>query len=192
MMRVDLIRHGQTAGNREKRYVGSTDEPLTEQARQEAADLHLVRPDLLVVSPMRRCRETAGILYPGMTQIVIDDLRECSFGRFEYKNWQELTDDPDYQAWIDSGGTIGFPGGESRDVFTRRSLRGFRAAVSRAERSGAQRLAVVAHGGTIMAVLSALGRPERDYFDWQCRNLAGWTALLQDGFLCRPEQYGSI
>lgn len=190
-MRVDLIRHGQTAGNREKRYVGSTDEPLTEQARQEAADLHLVRPDLLVVSPMRRCRETAGILYPGMTQIVIDDLRECSFGRFEYKNWQELTDDPDYQAWIDSGGTIGFPGGESRDVFTRRSLRGFQAAVSRAERSGAQRLAVVAHGGTIMAVLSALGRPERDYFDWQCRNLAGWTALLQDGFLCRPEQYGS-
>ncbi len=191
MMRVDLIRHGQTAGNREKRYVGSTDEPLTGQARREAADLHLVRPDLLVVSPMRRCRETAGILYPGMSQLVIDDLRECSFGKFEYKNWQELTDDPDYQAWIDSGGMIGFPGGESRDVFIRRSLRGFRAAVSKAERSGVQRLAVVAHGGTIMAVLSVLGRPERDYFDWQCRNLAGWTAVLQDGFLCRTESYGS-
>ena len=34
-MKVYLIRHGSTAGNLEHRYVGSTDEELTEEAVQK-------------------------------------------------------------------------------------------------------------------------------------------------------------
>ena len=41
------------------------------------------------------------------------------------KNYEELKDDPCYQKWIDSNGTLPFPGGESREQFIRRSMEGF-------------------------------------------------------------------
>ena len=47
------------------------------------------------------------------------------FGQFEGKNYEELKDNPDYQKWIDSNGTLPFPGGESREQFIRRSMEGF-------------------------------------------------------------------
>ena len=60
MLRVDLIRHGQTGGNAEKRYVGRTDEPLcpegilkllqtAERQKQGKSD-----PQLIFSSPMLR------------------------------------------------------------------------------------------------------------------------------------------
>ncbi len=63
------------------------------------------------VSPMLRCRQTAEILFPQIPQIEIDPWREMDFGEFEGKNYAQLNGDPRYQAWIDSGGTLAFPGG---------------------------------------------------------------------------------
>ena len=50
--------------------------------------------------------------FPGAEQVVCEQMRECDFGLFEGKNYQELTGNPKYQSWIDSGGTKAFPGGE--------------------------------------------------------------------------------
>ena len=36
MKEIILIRHGATAGNLERRYIGRTDEPLCEQGRLQA------------------------------------------------------------------------------------------------------------------------------------------------------------
>lgn len=72
------------------------------------------------VSPMLRCRQTAEILFPQIPQIEIDPWREMDFGEFEGKNYAQLNGDPRYQAWIDSGGTLAFPGGESRERFYRK------------------------------------------------------------------------
>ncbi len=41
--------------------------------------------DLVFVSPMRRCLETAEVLYPGQEPVVIEEFRECDFGLFEGK-----------------------------------------------------------------------------------------------------------
>ena len=68
------------------------------------------------VSPMLRCRQTAEILFPQIPQIEIDPWREMDFGEFEGKNYAQLNGDLRYQAWIDSGGTLAFPGGESREA----------------------------------------------------------------------------
>ncbi|MFR0667752.1 MAG: histidine phosphatase family protein [Faecalimonas umbilicata] len=35
-MRIDLVRHGMTRGNEERRYIGITDEPLSERGRNLA------------------------------------------------------------------------------------------------------------------------------------------------------------
>ena len=117
-VRIWLIRHGMTAGNLEQRYVGTTDEPLCEKGRQQILDKRWAHQfEDIYVSPMRRCWETAEILFPTVHQIVVENFRERSFGEFEYRNYRELNGNPDYQAWIDSGGTIGFPGGENLKEF---------------------------------------------------------------------------
>ena len=81
-MTVFLLRHGQTRGNLERRYVGSTDEPLCPQGREALAGVRAPEADRVYVSPMVRCRETAALLYPGMVQEVVPGFRETDFGSF--------------------------------------------------------------------------------------------------------------
>ena len=127
MKELYLIRHGKTYGNTLGRYIGTTDEPLCEEGREALqaifeAGLYPM-PDVLYGSPLKRCRETASLIYPTLTQREEPLLRECDFGDFENKNYLELNGNPDYQAWVDSGGTLPFPGGESREAFQERCRR---------------------------------------------------------------------
>lgn len=151
-IRVYLIRHGKTAGNLKQAYIGSTDQPLCPQGRAELEALagRLPIPDELWRSPLCRCGQTAGILYPGVPARVCADLRECDFGRYEGKNYDQLKDEAAYQEWLDSGGTIPFPDGEDPMVFRARSREAFAAiAASVAKRHPGGTLAIVCHGGTI-------------------------------------------
>ena len=182
-LEVLLLRHGQTQGNLEKRYIGKTDEPLLMEDMeriQKVSSLqkrlkqeNLVRPQKLFVSPMLRCRQTAELLFPGQEQVVIDKLREMDFGRFEAKNYMELSADPAYQAWIDSGGRLPFPEGEDRECFIRRTMDGFLQMTEQAWQENCGQIAAVVHGGSIMAILSSL--LQDDYFAYQVPNLAGYA-----------------
>ncbi len=175
-MKIMLIRHGATPGNLEKRYVGSTDEPLTKEARTELARMRrrYPVPQYVVESPMKRCRETASALFPGIDAVTEQDLRECEFGKFEYKNYQELSGNEAYQRWIDSGGTEPFPEGESTQQFKERSVRAFLRGLARLSEQKIEIAAFVVHGGTIMAVMERLCRTEKQYFDWQVGNGQGF------------------
>ncbi len=185
-MMLALIRHGETRANIQRRYLGKTDESLSERGIERLLSYReknrYPRVDCLFSSPMKRCTETAGILYPMLEPVIIPEWEEMDFGRFEYKNWEELKDDAGYQAWIDGGGAGAFPGGESREAFIERCMRGFRrmCGILRAMEEGEARYiraGLIVHGGTIMALLSSYG--EREYFDCQCAN--------GGGFLCRLE-----
>ena len=180
---LSLLRHGATPANREHRYQGKTDEALSEEGRAELLLKKKEIPaELLLVSPMLRCRQTAEILFPGRAQVQILEWTEMDFGRFEGKNYRELNGDPDYQAWIDSGGTLPFPGGESREAFIRRTTLGFARVLSylRAENTMESameiRAAAVVHGGTIMALCSSFS--EGAYFDFQVKNGEGYVCLF--------------
>lgn len=185
-MTIYLIRHGKTAGNREKRYIGRTDEPLCDEGIEAIRDLKLPRCDALICSPMRRCIQTAEILFPGQAYVVADDLRECDFGLFEGKNYLELSGNADYQAWIDSGGMLPFPEGESPLDFRTRCVRGFQQIT--AEYSQCATLAFIAHGGTIMSVLEALTVPPRGYYDWLPPNGEGWKCRYDGKNITEPER----
>lgn len=180
-LQICMIRHGSTAGNLEHRYVGRTDEWLTMEAVQALGKERgtYPQPDLIFISPMRRCLQTAKILYPDRPMVVLEDLRECEFGEFEYKNYEELKHDVRYQNWIDSGGTIGFPGGESREAFISRCSAALAQAYERALREQCRSIGLVVHGGTIMALLDQYSEPHRDYFDWQTGNTDGFSGILQ-------------
>lgn len=195
MAELILIRHGKTAGNLLGRYIGSrTDEPLCDEGREGLAGKQLPEVERLYVSPMKRCVETAEILWPGFDRKKmqkVTDLRECDFGDFENKNYKELSGNGDYQAWIDSNGTLPFPNGESMDAFKSRCLEAFARIVE--EVSGAEqewiasgktgifRAGIVVHGGTIMAILEQYGYPKAAYFDYQVKNGCGYRLTPVEG-----------
>ena len=58
------------------------------------------------------------------------------------KNYKELSDCPEYQAWIDSGGTMKFPGGEHPKNSEKRCAKGFEKVIKecRYDRSRASQL----------------------------------------------------
>lgn len=43
-------------------------------------------------------------------------------------------------------------------------------------------VAVVAHGGTLMSVLSAFAVPEKPFYDWQVKNGRGFLLEVQEDF----------
>ena len=127
-----LIRHGKTPSNQEHRYLGVTEDALSEEGRKQLEILAekgvLRKPWLLFISPMLRCQESAGILFPEMKAYPIEKWREMNFGAYEGKNYEDLKNDAYYQKWIDSNGTLPFPEGESQQEYIKRCSRGLHAA----------------------------------------------------------------
>ena len=182
---IFLIRHGKTQGNLEQRYVGCrTEEPLCEEGlrelsktkaafakiRNDASGMKIVYPERIFTSPMKRCLETSGLLFPGRKAVIVPDLRECDFGRFENHNYIELTGDPEYEAWIESGGTLPFPEGESVEDFRERCVFGFEKIVDECILEGVRSAAVIAHGGTIRNILCVFEKTAKNFYDWQIGN----------------------
>lgn len=176
-----LIRHAATQGNLQRRYIGKrTDEPLCEEGRRTACEKRTLyaefgKIDALFCSPMLRAKETAAILFPELNAAPVPGLEEIDFGKFEGKNYQELNGDPDYQRWLDSGGTLPFPEGESRERFVSRTFKAFTNALR--ERKITGRAAFVVHGGTVMAILARLTKD--DYFNYQVDPGCGYELALQ-------------
>ena len=173
-----------------RRYIGTTDEPLCPEGIRLMENRKYPDVEMVFTSPLKRCRETAAFLYPGQEATVIPNLAECDFGEFENKNAKELSDNPKYQAWIDSGGMIPFPGGESREAFIRRSVDGFLEAVDICREKGVTCASFVVHGGTIMSIMSAFAPQDGDYYFWQCKNAEGFELNLcekqdqEEGLTC--------
>ena len=193
---VWLIRHGATPGNLAKRYIGVTDEALApegiEALERGRSSCKVEEPSYLFSSPLRRCLESARILFPLKEPVVIPGLREADFGDFEGKDYRELSGNADYQAFIDSGGALGFPHGESPQEVRVRTLLGFYQALEEvACREGERRkgctdplvltattIALVVHGGTIMHLLQTLCREERGFYGWHAENGEGFALAL--------------
>ncbi|MDO5156821.1 MAG: histidine phosphatase family protein [Eubacteriales bacterium] len=176
-MKIVFVRHGKTAWNEEGRYLGKTDMPLSDGGKEQLKEWKQEMPQevaCVLVSPMKRCLETAELLYETAEKIIIPEWSEIDFGVFEGKNYKELSGDAQYQQWIDSNGTLPFPNGESRQAFIARSLDGWNHAKQvlqgkiKQDNHLPQTVVAVVHGGTIMAVCSSvLGG---DYFDYQVKN----------------------
>jgi broad specificity phosphatase PhoE/ribonuclease HI len=115
-----LLRHGQTEHTPERRFSGSSDVPLSDlgraEARAAAAYLGDRGIDVIVSSPLQRCRETAAAAADvlGLKADVDDDLRELDFGEWEGLTGEEVRErSPSaFRRWW--GATdVRAPGGES-------------------------------------------------------------------------------
>ena len=195
-MKVILIRHGKTPGNLLKQYIGRTDQSLAEEGIAELkviADSESFREELqpenvktIYVSPMKRCKETAKILFPNANQIVHEDLREMDFGIFEEKNYKDLENSKEYDAWLKTQCEAKVPDGEQKADFSKRSCEAFLQCLEQSKEQ--EEICFLVHGGTIMSVLEAYGEPEKEYYQWYAENGHGYTAIWEDGKLTQVTQ----
>lgn len=183
-MELILIRHFQTPGNLQNRYIGRIDEGLVgkyELTKQiEKTKKFCKGVDKVAASPMRRCMETAALLFPEKEPLLLEKLRECDFGIFEGKTYAELKHLPVYTQWLQSQGTLPIPGGENSESFRARCLEGFRECVLDYQGEGIKKAAMIVHGGSIMAVLEGTDSQERGFYNWQVKNGRGYRVFLNE------------
>ncbi|MBQ6321455.1 MAG: histidine phosphatase family protein [Lachnospiraceae bacterium] len=164
-MLVELIRHGLTKSNLERRYLGLTDEPLSVQGKKALIKAQYSCP-AVYVTKLCRTSETASILFPGASRIVVNGLEEMDFGRFDGKTGEEMAEDRDYIRWVEGGCRSRCPGGEDKKSFCTRVTTAFDALLTEAFRKGEKEVRIVCHGGTIMAVMERYASEKKDYFSW--------------------------
>ena len=150
-LRLFVVRHAQTDWNRERRYQGWQDTPLSEVGRGQAAAVARAlqggKLDAVYSSPLRRAVTTAeAIAAPhGLPVRVEAAFREIGFGA-----WEGLTLDEarvrypaEYQHWAERPHEAVVPGGEALPDVRQRVLAGLEAL--RAEHDGGS-VCLVTHG----------------------------------------------
>lgn len=170
--RLVLVRHGETVANREFRYIGSSDNALTEQGQTQA--LHLAEAlsvlpvSVVYSSPRQRAFQTALPIaaHQGQAVQVLDDLREVDFGTWEGLKRSEVLarsaqDAEQLHAW-ERDTALAPPGGESLEAMHVRVT----ALVEKlVQEHSDQTIVLVSHVGPIKAVLcAALGAPVSSAF----------------------------
>ena len=178
-MKIYLIRHSMTPGNKRRCYIGSTDESLCKEGIELLSKYQYPCVEMLITSPMKRCIETAKCIYPNLNTNSIQELRECDFGEFEGMNYEELKDNAVYQEWISKDGKIPFPNGEDQLLFRERCIKGFNKAVESFHKNGIEEGALGVHGGTIMAILERYARPQEDFYYWKVDNGQGFEVVIE-------------
>ena len=179
---IHFIRHGACKETRKGIYVGTKDVPLSGEGVRELKklDREYDYPGTAVVftSPLVRCLETCEIIYPAMKPIVINELRECSFGEWEGRDADSLSSNEDFKKWLAGDTTVKPPKGESGAEFTKRVSRIFIEIVDGLIKTGNNDAVIVTHGGVIMTLLSVFGLPQAKPFDWAMEDGCGYSMRI--------------
>ena len=138
-----FFRHGITKGNLNAQYIGHTDLPLTTDSINELhsikAKYHYPKVDAVFSSPLKRCKDSAEIMFPDNTIITIDDFIEYNFGEFEQCTADDLKDNEDFKNWIGGDIYAKTPYGESNAEFAQRICAAFEKVIDGCINTGPQK-----------------------------------------------------
>ncbi len=181
--RMSLIRHGRTQANEKGIYIGSTDYPLSDKGASELCgkmDLYeYPRVQRVYSSPLRRCTETAEILFPDQELYIAEELRELNFGEFDGKSVDELIHREDYKTWLRGGSPdVRPPGGESAEELCIRSYKVLHRMLLDMMESDLEHCAVITHGGVITNMLACFGLPKLSAKEISCEPGEGFEILF--------------
>lgn len=168
---IYLFRHGLTKGNLNAQYIGHTDLPLTTDSisslKSIKAHKHYPEVDAVFSSPLKRCIDSAKIMFPKNNTLVIDDFIEYNFGEFEGLTAEELKDNEDFKNWMHGDIYAAAPYGESNAQFSHRICDAFEKVVDGCVKTGTNNIAIVGHAGVLMTILACYGLPEAPMAHWQ-------------------------
>ncbi|MBI3574867.1 MAG: alpha-ribazole phosphatase [Gammaproteobacteria bacterium] len=178
---IDLIRHGEPVGG--SKYRGQTDDPLSEKgwAQMRAAVADRWPWEVVVTSPLARCRAFAEELAARLALPLEVDARlmEVGFGEWEGRTAEELlaTDSERLTRFWNDPMRHAPPGGETLTAFQGRVLAAWEDILAR---YAGRHVLIVGHAGTIrIAVCHVLDMPLDRLFRIQVPN-AGITRIQVD------------
>jgi broad specificity phosphatase PhoE len=176
-----LIRHGQTAWNIERRFLGTTDIPLDEEGLRQASCLKKAFPDCtgwsLWSSPLKRALQTAWILgeprlHPGLQELAMGALEGLDREGIEVK-WPGLL-----QQWFTDPVHFRAPSGETLPELQERAW----AALQDIQKSSKSPLAIISHQLTITSLLCRITQtPLSEFRTFSHTNTAFSTLRLEHG-----------
>lgn len=163
VVRLFILRHGETEWTITGRHTGTTDIDLTEHGKAEASAQAPVLASMLdgtdplvFVSPRLRARQTANLALPGHEFTIEPLMAEYDYGDYEGLNHDQIfARSPGWEIWTD-----GCPGGETPAQVAERANQ-FLAVVADVERGHPdQPVVAVTHGHMSRAItVRALGLP---------------------------------
>lgn len=152
-----LMRHGETAWNREGRVMGQSPVELNERGRAQVESAvpfaRSIGPEIIITSPLLRARQSAEIIAQGLGGIGIVEeagLEEVQYGRWQGMVYEDLIVDADYERYRDCPLTTPTPGGETIGQVQERGVKAILRAI---ETNPGRRLLFVSHGDIIRTVL---------------------------------------
>ncbi|MFZ0889936.1 MAG: histidine phosphatase family protein [Candidatus Binataceae bacterium] len=152
-----LMRHGETEWNRQGRVMGRNPIELDQRGRAQVESAlslaRMVKPDLIVTSPLVRARQSAEIIASGLGGLeVIDEpqLEEVRYGSWEGMTFRELIADESYLKYLEEPLANLTPGGESIHEVQRRGVEAVNRAIAA---NHGRRVLFVSHGDIIRTVL---------------------------------------
>ena len=178
-MLIYLLRHGRTEYNAQKRYQGQRNIPLSAEGLAQLRQADFC-PEVVYVTPLQRTSQTARVLFPGAKLVPVEGLKEMNFGRFEGKTFVHVEQDPEYLEWVRENETSPHPDGERHSDFCSRVCTAFADLADKALAEGQERLVILAHGGTQMAVMERFALPRRSFQEWCGPNAGGYLLDARD------------
>lgn len=178
---IAMVRHGQTAWNAERRFLGRTDVPLDEIGLAQVAELGRHKPvdfSRVYASPLARARATAAQLGD---PIIVEALAEMSQGHLEGMDRDAvLAAYPGFfERWAADIATTVVPGGESVENTRDRALPAV-TQIASAHRPG-EIIAIVSHQIVIASVTCTVhGEPLTKWREFGVPN-ATMTWMAWDG-----------
>lgn len=157
MLKLILIRHGETDGNSQKRYLGVTDISLNKNGIEEASKLkeklNKEKIDIVLSSPLKRAVETANFLSDNI--VLVDELREINFGLFDNLTYDEIVKKypAEHKMWLKAPYDFKFPKGESSLIMHKRVSAYIDKLLSK-NKMGT--IVIVTHAGVIRCIISHL------------------------------------
>ncbi|MBM4276478.1 MAG: histidine phosphatase family protein [Deltaproteobacteria bacterium] len=171
MTSIYLVRHGQTAWNKEEIFRGRTDIPLDEtglkQAELAGKYFEQMKIDGIYSSPLSRALQTAHQIARFLRMEVqsLDGLIDMSFGSWEGHAHQEIKEiDPEaYRRWREEPHLVRLPGGETLDDVRKRAMASLEGVI---ERHPEQTLVLVSHRVVNKVLLCGVLGIDNSHF-WQ-------------------------
>ncbi len=180
--KIHLIKHGETKETLERRFLGVTDVSLSEAGRDKiekmAEKYSYPSAQIVYSSPLKRCTETAEILYPDRFLSTVPELREYNFGLFDGKSPEELKDNKAFLDWVDNKMKDTPPLGESNEEFTKRCISAINSILADMQKRGVTSAAAVTHGGVITRLMCLYDIEKSDPREYFCGSGEGFTVMV--------------
>jgi len=165
---VLLMRHGETPWNREGRVMGRQPIELDEAGRRQVEEsvplARLLKPALIVSSPLPRARQSAEIIANGIGGIkVVEEplIEEVRYGKWEGMTYHQLIKDESFLEFRRAPIENMTPGGETIVQVQARGVEGVMQAL---RANDGQRLLFVSHGDIIRTVVCHFMKLELRYY----------------------------